>query len=30
MVAGLECFDASLMPHLGILLLGIAMMTPLG
>tara|TARA_B100000700_G_C15055410_1_gene862549 strand:+ start:3825 stop:4532 length:708 start_codon:yes stop_codon:yes gene_type:complete len=30
MVAGLECFDANLLPHLGIFALGVAMLTPLG
>ena len=30
MVAGLECFDLTLMPHIGIILLGILIMTPLG
>ena len=30
MVAGLECFDTNLLPHLGILALGVAMFTPLG
>ena len=30
MVAGLECFDLNLIPHLVILALGIAMFTPLG
>ena len=30
MVAGLECFDTNLIPHLGIFALGVAMFTPLG
>ena len=30
MVAGLECFDTGLIPHLAILLLGIGFFTPLG
>ena len=30
MVAGLECFDNSLIPHLAIFALGVAMFTPLG
>ena len=30
MVAGLECFDPNLLPHLAIFALGLAMLTPLG
>ena len=30
MVAGLECFDPNLLPHLAIFALGVAMFTPLG
>ena len=30
MVAGLECFDTNLIPHIGIFALGVAMFTPLG
>ena len=30
MVAGLECFDPNLIPHLVIFALGVAMFTPLG
>ena len=30
MVAGLECFDNNLIPHIGIFALGVAMFTPLG
>ena len=30
MVAGLECFDSNLLPHLAIFALGVAMFTPLG
>ena len=30
MVAGLECFDPNLLPHLAVFALGVAMFTPLG